>query len=128
MTALAVESANKNFLEACYHLFTPHDQAFPGTVLSTGTEDYFDSACKLHELLNTFVFPNNQTRSVLRAADYFDGGTFRFPVAGETHVNTTRPDGSGIVKWCVQLSVASLSPLSLVNGVAVSAQVGISLP
>jgi hypothetical protein len=38
-TALAVESKNKNFLEGCYHLYTPHDQAFPGTVLSTGTED-----------------------------------------------------------------------------------------
>jgi len=63
MTALAVESANKNFLEACYHLFTPHDQAFPGTVLSTGTEDYFDSACKLHDdhHAHTFAFPNNQT-------------------------------------------------------------------
>ena len=63
MTALAVESANKNFLEACYHLFTPHDQAFPGTVLSTGTEDYFDSACKLHdhEPDLAFAFPNNQT-------------------------------------------------------------------
>ena len=39
LTALAVESKNKNFLEGCYHLYTPHDQAFPGTVLSTGTED-----------------------------------------------------------------------------------------
>ena len=30
--------SNQNFLEACYHLHTPHDQPFPGTVLSTGTE------------------------------------------------------------------------------------------
>ena len=38
-TALAVQSANKHFLEGCYHLYTPHDEPFPGTVLSTGTED-----------------------------------------------------------------------------------------
>jgi hypothetical protein len=61
-TTLAVESDNLNFLEACYHLYTPHDQAFPGTVLSTGTEDYFDSAY------------------------YFDGGEFRFPNSGNTHM------------------------------------------
>ena len=30
--------------QACYHLHTPHDAPFPGVVLSTGTEDYFDSA------------------------------------------------------------------------------------
>ena len=128
MTALAVESANKNFLEACYHLFTPHDQAFPGTVLSTGTEDYFDSACKLHDDHHAQHLCVSKQPNVIGATDYFDGGTFRFPVAGETHVNTTRPDGSGIVKWCVQLSAASVSPLSLVNGVAVSAQVGVPLP
>ena len=112
MTALAVESANKNFLEACYHLFTPHDQAFPGTVLSTGTEDYFDSACKLHDDHHAQHLCVSKQPNVIGATDYFDGGTFRFPVAGETHVNTTRPDGSGIVKWCVQLSAASVSPLS----------------
>ena len=44
MTTLAVTSGNLNFLEACYHLHTPHDAPFPGVVLSTGTEDYFDSA------------------------------------------------------------------------------------
>ena len=63
---LAIESGNKNFLEACYHLLTPHNASLPGTVLSTGTEDYFDSAY------------------------YFDGGTFRFPEAG----NTFGPSGT----------------------------------
>jgi hypothetical protein len=58
MTTLAVTSGNLNFLEACYHLHTPHDVPFPGVVMSTGTEDYFDSAY------------------------YFDGGPFRFPVSG----------------------------------------------
>ena len=77
MTALAVQSANQNFLEACYHLHTPHEQPFPGTVLSTGTEDDFDSAY------------------------YFDGGTFRYPVAGNTHQEV----GNGTVKWSVSRSI-----------------------
>jgi hypothetical protein len=62
-TTLAVTSGNLNFLEACYHLHTPHAAPFPGVVLSTGTEDYFDSAY------------------------YFDGGPFRFPNAGLTHLD-----------------------------------------
>ena len=42
---------------------SPHDAPFPGVVLSTGTEDFFDSAY------------------------YFDGGPFRFPVSGLTHLD-----------------------------------------
>jgi hypothetical protein len=61
MHTLAVQSANLNFLEGCYHQYSPYSQEFPGTVLSTGTEDYFDSAW------------------------YFDGGQFRLPVSGFTH-------------------------------------------
>jgi hypothetical protein len=125
MHTLAVQSANQNFLEGCYRapasldlhrsaichpstpspglapprpaspprplafylptsrrtrlesplssadLYTPHTQSFPGTVLSTGTEDYFDSAY------------------------YFDGGTFRFPVAGNTHQSRS----NNTVQW-----------------------------
>ena len=55
-TALAVESKNKNFLEGCYHLYTPHDQAFPGTVLSTGTEDCTISALLLRLRDVSFAF------------------------------------------------------------------------
>jgi hypothetical protein len=44
MQTLAVKSGNLNFLEGCYHAYTPYNTAFPGVVLSTGTEDYFDSA------------------------------------------------------------------------------------
>jgi len=58
---LAVTSGNLNFLEGCYHSYSPPNQAFPGTLLSTGTEDYFDSGW------------------------YFNAGEFRFPVAGYTH-------------------------------------------
>lgn len=43
MHTLAVQSGNLNFLEGCYHSYSPYNQEFPGTVLGTGTEDYFDS-------------------------------------------------------------------------------------
>ena len=43
MHSLSVQSGNLNFLEACYHMYTA-GQEFPGTLLSTGTEDYYDSA------------------------------------------------------------------------------------
>jgi hypothetical protein len=36
-TSLSVTSGNLNFLEGCYHLHTPYNQPFPGTILSTGT-------------------------------------------------------------------------------------------
>ena len=39
---LAVNSTNLNFLEGCYHAFTPYAQAWPGLTVSTGTEDYYD--------------------------------------------------------------------------------------
>ena len=43
MTAIAANSTSNNFWEGCYHLYTPYSEAFPGTVLSTGMEDFFDS-------------------------------------------------------------------------------------
>ena len=58
---LSAVSANQNFMEGCYHAYTPHDAAFPGITVSTGTEDYYDSAY------------------------YFNGGEFRQPNAGLTH-------------------------------------------
>lgn len=68
---LSVSSGNLNFLEACYHAFTPYNQSWPGILLSTGTEDYYDSAY------------------------YFDGGQFEFPVSGFTHLDQS----SGNVTW-----------------------------
>jgi len=65
MHTLAVTSNNLNFLEGCYHQYSPYNQQFPGTVLSTGTEDYFDSGW------------------------YFNAGGFTLPVAGMTHLSTT---------------------------------------
>eukprot|EP01079_Euglenida_sp_SAG-EU17-18_P003844 gene3844-4229_t len=58
MHTLAVRSSNKNFLEGCYHFYETTNTSFPGVVLSTGTEDYFDSAY------------------------YFDAGQFHLPVSG----------------------------------------------
>eukprot|EP01060_Flectonema_neradi_P031820 TRINITY_DN492_c0_g1_i1.p1 TRINITY_DN492_c0_g1~~TRINITY_DN492_c0_g1_i1.p1 ORF type:complete len:414 (+),score=83.54 TRINITY_DN492_c0_g1_i1:65-1306(+) len=62
-SSLIVKSGNMNFLEGCYHSYTPYNEVFPGTLLSTGTEDYFDSAW------------------------YFDAGEFQMPVSGFTHLN-----------------------------------------
>lgn len=62
MTALFVNGTeNFNYMEGCFHLYTPATQAWPGTLLSTGMEDYYDSAF------------------------YFNGGGFHMPVSGETH-------------------------------------------
>jgi hypothetical protein len=67
MSTLAVNNSGKaagglNFLEGCYHMYDPPTQPFPGTVLATGTEDYFDSGW------------------------YFNAGEFRMPVSGFTHM------------------------------------------
>eukprot|EP00756_Hemistasia_phaeocysticola_P028290 Hpha_TRINITY_DN16168_c2_g7::TRINITY_DN16168_c2_g7_i1::g.4723::m.4723 len=61
-STIAVSSKNENFLEGCYHSLSPYNESFPGVLLSTGTEDYFDSGW------------------------YFNAGTFRFPVSGNTHL------------------------------------------
>ncbi len=60
--ALAVSSGNMNFLEGCYHAYPDRNQSFPGVIISTGTEDYFDSAY------------------------YFDAGQFHLEVSGFTHL------------------------------------------
>ena len=66
MHTLQAASATNNFWEGCYHLYTPHDQPFPGTVMSTGTEDFFDSSYG------------------------FAAGPFRFPVSGCTHRDSSK--------------------------------------
>ena len=59
---LTAQSANENFMEGCYHSYTPRSATFPGLTVSTGTEDYFDSAF------------------------YFNGGVFHQENAGLTHL------------------------------------------
>ena len=66
MTAISASSASVNFWEGCYHLYTPYNQSFPGTVLSTGMEDFFDSAYG------------------------FGGGEFKYPVSGCTHRDASK--------------------------------------
>lgn len=61
LVALAASSTSYQFWEGCFHMYTPYNQPFPGTLLATGTEDYFDSAFG------------------------FDTGRFHGPVAGCTH-------------------------------------------
>eukprot|EP01111_Echinosteliopsis_oligospora_P016031 TRINITY_DN6532_c0_g1_i1.p1 TRINITY_DN6532_c0_g1~~TRINITY_DN6532_c0_g1_i1.p1 ORF type:complete len:428 (-),score=102.59 TRINITY_DN6532_c0_g1_i1:51-1334(-) len=62
---LAVSSGTPNFMEGCYHLYLEPNEAFPGTLLSTGMEDYYDSAW------------------------YFNAGEFHFENAGMTHFVST---------------------------------------
>jgi len=58
---LVVSSGNENFMEGCYHFYSPYNAQFPGVLISSGTEDYFDSAW------------------------YFNAGQFRLQNAGYTH-------------------------------------------
>ena len=89
MQTLSVESGDMNFLEGCYHWFSPPTQAWPGVLLSTGTEDYFDSAY------------------------YFNGGQFRLPVAGETHI---AGGGKSNITWSAY-RFHEEDPLQFVDGV-----------
>ena len=61
MHTLSVATPSLNFLEGCYHMYSPYNQSFPGLLLSTGTEDFFDSAF------------------------YFNAGQFHMDVSGFTH-------------------------------------------
>jgi len=61
MHTLSVLSGDENFMEGCYHMYSRPGQGFPGTVISTGTEDYFDSGW------------------------YFNAGPFHIDTAGLTH-------------------------------------------
>ena len=52
-------------------MYDPPTQPFPGTLLSTGTEDYYDSGW------------------------YFNAGEFRMPVSGFTHLKKEE----GVTEW-----------------------------
>ena len=38
--SLAVQSSTMNFVEGCYHAYPASNHTFPGTIVSTGTEDF----------------------------------------------------------------------------------------
>jgi len=63
--SIQVSSDSMGFFEGCYRVFTPVTEPFPGTPLSSGLEDYFNSAWG------------------------FDSGTYIFPNAGLTSFNRT---------------------------------------
>ncbi len=69
---LSIASGNMNFLEGCYHAYTDYNQSFPGLIVSTGTEDYYDSAY------------------------YFNAGQFHLEEAGYTHFKQL---DNGGVEW-----------------------------
>ncbi len=85
---LAVTSGDLNFLEGCYHAYPQHDLPFPGVIVSTGTEDYFDSAF------------------------YFNGGQFRFDVSGYTHFKQV---SSSSLEWSAY-RMHDLDPIFFTNG------------
>eukprot|EP01012_Entosiphon_sulcatum_P012645 TRINITY_DN1796_c0_g1_i1.p1 TRINITY_DN1796_c0_g1~~TRINITY_DN1796_c0_g1_i1.p1 ORF type:complete len:434 (-),score=26.86 TRINITY_DN1796_c0_g1_i1:9-1310(-) len=72
MHTISVASGNLNFLEGCYHAYTPFSLPYPGVLLSTGTEDYFDSGW------------------------YFNAGKFHSPVSGMTHLGQNGTKG---ISW-----------------------------
>lgn len=85
---LAVQSGNLEFLEGCYHAYPEYDQAFPGVIISTGTEDYFDSAY------------------------YFNGGQFHFEVSGFTHLQQV---SRSLLQWSAY-RMHDLDPIFFENG------------
>ncbi|CAF0910524.1 unnamed protein product [Adineta steineri] len=85
---LAVASGNLEFLEGCYHAYPDYQQAFPGVIIATGTEDYFDSAY------------------------YFNGGQFRFEVSGFTHF---RQVSNNSLEWSAY-RMHDLDPIFFDNG------------
>jgi hypothetical protein len=85
---LSVTSGNLNFLEGCYHAYPQYNQQFPGVIVSTGTEDYFDSAF------------------------YFNAGQFHFEVSGYTHLKKTSNDS---VEWSAY-RMHDLDPIFFTNG------------
>jgi len=89
MHTIAVRAQNLNFLEGCYHMYTPYNQTFPGIQISTGTEDYFDSGW------------------------YFNGGQFWLPVSGFTHYNGS--DEFNLVEWSAY-RFHEMDPLPFSNG------------
>ena len=99
-TALAVSNDGKaegglNFLEGCYHLYDPVDAPFPGVLLATGTEDFFDSGW------------------------YFNAGNFEMPVSGNTHLVA----GDNRTEWS-GYRVHEMDPLRFRDGVRLTWRCG----
>jgi len=90
MNIIGYTSGNLNFLEGCHRLFTPFGSnatTWPGIIVSTGTEDYYDSAY------------------------YFDGGAFRFDISG-----LTRKDGNATTAYIGAYRIHLQDPLFFEGG------------
>ncbi|CAF3373254.1 unnamed protein product [Rotaria socialis] len=85
---LAVISGNLNFLEGCYHAYTKYQDEFPGLIVSTGTEDYFDSAF------------------------YFNAGQYHNEISGYTHYKEL---SNNVYEWSAY-RVHDLDPIFFTNG------------
>ena len=97
LNTLAVNNSGHGvtFLEGCPHMFDPPDQAWPGVLLGSGTEDYFDSGW------------------------YFNAGEFRLPVAGETH----NVQNEKVSEWSAY-RFHEMDPLRFQDGVRVTWRCG----
>jgi hypothetical protein len=94
MVTLVLDGSSLSFLEGCVHAYSPLGQAFPGTVLSTGTEDYFNSGWD------------------------FASGAFRGDQAGLTHLNLTgyhAATASGVVSFSAY-RIHELDPMRFGGG------------
>ena len=97
MNTIAVNNSGHGvgFLEGCPHMFDPPDQAWPGILLGSGTEDYFDSGW------------------------YFNAGEFRLPVAGDTHMLQNK----SVAEWSAY-RFHEMDPLRFSDGVRVTWRCG----
>jgi len=86
MHTLSVQSGNPNFMEGCYHWILPGN-TYPGILLASGTEDYFDSGW------------------------YFNAGPFKFPVSGLSHQTVANNN----MTWSAY-RFHEMDPLTFTNG------------
>lgn len=87
-TTMQILSGTQNFMEGCFHIFSPVDIPYPGLIVSPGTEDFYDSAY------------------------YFNAGQFRQENAGLTHFVAN----STTVYWAAY-KFQEVDPLFFNNGV-----------
>jgi hypothetical protein len=88
MSSLFVKAGSECFLEGCFHLMVG-GEPFPGTTLSTGGEDYYNSA---------YYFAAPGASGFGTTIPH--GGDFHLPTTGLTHLNTTNPYNSdGPTQW-----------------------------
>ena len=62
MTSLFVNGtvANYNYMEGCFHFYSPPTQVWPGLLLSTGMEDYYD---RYWSYFQSVLFTHTETTS-----------------------------------------------------------------